>query len=61
MQSWSIILFFYNEEVNVAFVCQKAIDFLKPLPDHKKELLIIDDGSEDQSVKAVEKMMQNKS
>ena len=59
MQSWSIIMFFYNEEGNVSNVCQKIISFLNPLPNDKKEVIFINDGSTDQSLENVKKIMED--
>ena len=57
MQNWSIIVFFYNEEGNVERVCRQVIDFLKPLPDDKKEVIFVNDGSTDSSVECIERVM----
>ena len=57
MQSWSIIVFFYNEEGNIEKVCQQVIDFLKPLPDDKKEVIFVNDGSTDRTVEYIEEIM----
>ena len=46
-QSWSLIIMAYNEEHSIEKVCQQAVDFLSSVPDNKKEILIIDDGSTD--------------
>jgi len=47
-QSWSIIVFAYNEKGNVERVVQKAIDILPKLSD-TFEIVIVDDGSTDGS------------
>ena len=60
MQSWSLIIFFYNEEENVLKVCEQAIDFLAPLPEGKKEIIFINDGSSDQSVEQIKKIIEDK-
>lgn len=46
-QSWSLVIMAYNEEHTIKEVCLQAVDFLSPLPDDKKEILIVDDGSTD--------------
>ena len=46
-QSWSLVIMAYNEEATIQTVCQQAVSFLSILPDNKKEILIIDDGSTD--------------
>ena len=52
-QSWSLIILAYNEEHTIERVCQQAVDFLSSLPDNKKEILIIDDGSTDGTLKKI--------
>jgi len=47
-QSWSIIIFSYNEKGNVERVVERVIDILPQLS-NKYELIIIDDGSTDGS------------
>ena len=50
-QSWSLVIMAYNEEQTIEKVSLKAVDFLSPLPEDKKEILIIDDGSFDGTFK----------
>lgn len=54
MQSWSIIVFCYNEKGNVATVIRDCIFILKNLTDNRKELIIVDDGSTDGSIAEIE-------
>lgn len=61
MQTWSIIIFFHNEENNIVKVCQQVVDFLDLLSDDKKEIIFVNDGSTDKSSKQVDKMIKNKS
>ena len=60
-QSWSLIIFFYNEEGNIEKVCRQAIDFLSILSDDNKEIIFVNDGSTDQSVKKARQITQGKS
>jgi len=46
-QSWSIIVFAYNEAGNIEKVLAQIESFFSALPEEKKECLIIDDGSHD--------------
>ena len=52
-QSWSLIIFFHNEEGNIEKVLRQAKAFLKPLPKDKKEIVLIDDGSRDKSIETI--------
>ena len=61
MQSWSIIIYFYNEEGNLDKVCLQALDFLKPLEEDKKEIIFVNDGSDDQSLEKIKAITKNKS
>lgn len=54
MQSWSIIIFCYNEKGNVAAVIHDCISALKSLAGEKGELVVVDDGSTDGSVAEIE-------
>lgn len=55
MQSWSIIIFCYNEAGNVGNVVQKCISALKIIAPEHRELIIVDDGSSDESVLEIER------
>ena len=52
-QSCSIVVFFYNEAGNIEKVLRQAVAFLKPLPNNKKEIIFIDDGSKDNTVEKI--------
>ena len=52
-QSWTLIIIAYNEEHTIEKVCRQAVDFLSPLSDSKKEIIIIDDGSLDSTSKKI--------
>ena len=53
MQSWSLIIFFYNEANTIEDVFSQAVDYLKPLEDDQKEIILVNDGSTDQSLERV--------
>ena len=53
MQSWSIVIFCYNEKGNVSGVIRDCISVLKTIA-NERELIIIDDGSNDVSVPEIE-------
>lgn len=50
MQSWSIIIFCFNEKGNVANVIRDSVLILKTLTNLERELIIVDDGSTDGSL-----------
>lgn len=52
-QSWSIIVFCYNEVDTVNSVVNKAIDTLKKMKVDDWEIIIVDDGSTDGSVDVI--------
>ena len=60
-QTWSIIIFFYNEAGNIEKVCRQVINFLSCLDDTQKEIIFINDGSTDQSNEQIRKMIKGKS
>lgn len=53
MQSWSIIIFCYNEKGNVGKVIKECIDVLQKMS-AERELIIVDDGSTDGSIEEIE-------
>lgn len=58
MQSWSLVIFCYNEKGNVASVMCDSISVLKSLGGEHRELVIVDDGSTDDSVSEIESELQ---
>ena len=56
-QSWSLIIIAYNEEYSIEKICLQAIDFLSPLLNSEKEILIIDDGSSDNTSKKIKHLI----
>ena len=60
MQSWSLVVFFYNEEANIEKVCRQALDFLNPLEDNKKEIIFVNDGGTDQSLEQIKEITKEK-
>ena len=46
-QSWSIVIFCYNEEKTVSVVYHAVLDMLKKHVNADFEILIVDDGSTD--------------
>ena len=55
MQSWSFIIFFYNEENTIEDMFFQAVDFLKPLENSQKEIILVSDDSTDQSLEKAKK------
>ena len=60
MQSWSIVIFFYNEAGNIKKVCEQTMNFLSALKDDKKEIIFINDGSADESGELLRDTIKNK-
>ena len=60
-QSWSIVIFFYNEAGNIEKVCRQAIEFLLPYTESEKEIIFLDDGSTDKINETIQKITENKS
>ena len=61
MQSWSIIIFFYNEAKNIETVCRQAMDFLNPLNNNQKEIIFVNDGSTDHSEEKIKNITKDQS
>ena len=57
-QSWSVIIFCYNEEKTVASVILSAHDFFSKSKVHDFEIIIVDDGSSDNSVAEIKKIQE---
>lgn len=53
MQSWSIVIFCFNESGNVKNVIADSITVLKTISPAERELIIVDDGSTDGSVEEI--------
>jgi glycosyltransferase involved in cell wall biosynthesis len=46
-QSWSIIIFCYDEQAGIAHVIDRSLEVLQELDPHKYELIVVNDGSSD--------------
>jgi glycosyltransferase involved in cell wall biosynthesis len=57
-QSWSVIIFCYNEEITVKTVYHAVLDVLKKNVQANFEIVIVDDGSSDQSVNEIHKLQE---
>jgi len=55
MQSWSIIIFVFNEEAAIEDVVNKSIDVITKLNPSESEIIIVDDGSTDNTAKILNK------
>lgn len=53
MQSWSIIIFCFNEKGNVSNVIRDCVSVIKTISE-KREIIIVDDGSGDGSITEIE-------
>lgn len=53
-QSWSIIIFAYNEENSIQKVIEESLKVLEKIAPFQNELIIVDDGSTDHTVKIIE-------
>jgi len=56
MQSWSLIIFCYNEEQTVASVVKQCLTFLDDIGEKSGEVLVVDDGSRDESPQIIEQL-----
>jgi len=56
MQSWSIIVLCYNEEASIKKSVLDVFSALKSMPISEFEIIVIDDGSSDDSVKIIRKL-----
>ena len=59
VQSWSIIIFAYNEESGIQSVIEKALIVLKQISTVNGELIIVNDGSTDNTAKIIEQFAEN--
>lgn len=59
IQSWSIILFLYNEEDSLKAVIDSALVILKQLNATESELIIVNDGSTDKSSQIIKNYLNN--
>jgi dolichol-phosphate mannosyltransferase len=48
-QTWTLIIFCYNEDGNIGKVIDKSLDLLKIISPAESEIVIVDDGSKDSS------------
>lgn len=55
-QSWSIIIFCYNEEGSIAQVIENAYDVTQKIAPEKSEIIIVNDGSSDGTKEQAEKL-----
>ena len=59
-QTWSLIVFAYNEEGNIYSTLEKTYDVLKTLSPVDGELIIVDDGSQDNTTVIIKDFSKNK-
>lgn len=55
-QSWSIIILCYNEEISIKRVVEKALDILKIISKNEGQLVVVNDGSTDNSHLIIEQL-----
>jgi len=60
-QSWSIIVFAFNEEGSILGILEKAYDIINKVSPEGGELIIVDDGSTDKTPSLIKEFLQNKS
>lgn len=58
-QSWSIIVFCYNEENTIGTVIDSVIDFFKINNIEKSEIIVVDDGSNDGTESIISTIIKN--
>jgi dolichol-phosphate mannosyltransferase len=58
-QTWSIIIFAYNEEDAIGDVIEKSLYVLDQLSPHENELIIVNDGSTDKTKAIINKSIKN--
>lgn len=54
-QSWSIIIFCYNEQGSILKVIEDSLSVIKELSPDQNEVIVVDDGSNDGSVEKIKK------
>ncbi len=59
-QSWSIIIFAYNEEKSIGSVIQNSYDLLNKISPQNFELIIVNDGSSDNTLEEINKAIRDK-
>jgi len=57
IQSWSIIILCYNEEGNIKHVIADVQDVLKKIAPKQNEIVLVNDGSTDNSLEIIESML----
>jgi glycosyltransferase involved in cell wall biosynthesis len=58
-QTWSVIILCYNEEGSIKRVIKDAQGILKVISPDKNEIVLINDGSSDNSGKIIEDLIKN--
>ena len=58
-QSWSVTIFGYIEEKTIADVVKKASAFLSDNNIAEREIIIVDDGSRDDSEQIIRELIKN--